>query len=286
MKKGLLISVFVLSFLLIAGVFAFAGEKPSFDIDLYGYFKLDGSYDQNLTSHGNFVMWVAQPAYDKNDDQFNMTANQTRIGFKAKGNGYSNAIVNGQLEFDLYGAAAAENKAALVLRHAYFSVQSGQIKLLAGQTWDLISPLNPSTLNYSVLWGCGNIGYRRPQVTLSYIANPNDQTSITVSGGFFRTIGTDLTPTFTLSLGETADGPDDGTDAGIPSFQGQLDFKRSFGGKGFVRAGISGLWGQLKSETTLGNAEKYESSAFVGHLMVSWPQGYGFSGEYFTGRYL
>ncbi len=283
MKKGFLISIFVISFVLLAGAMAFAGEKPTLDIDWYGYFKLDGSYDQNLTSHGNFVMWVPQPAYDKNDDQFNMTANQTRLGFKATGNGYSDAIVNGQLEFDLYGASVAENKAMLMLRHAYFSVQTGQFTLLAGQTWDLISPLNPSTLNYSVLWSCGNTGYRRPQVTLSYTANPNDQTSITMSGGFFRTIGTDLTPTFTLSLGETNDESDDGTDAGIPSFQGRLDFKRNFAGKGFIRAGVSGLWGQLKSETTLGNSQTYESSAIVGHLMVSWPQGFGFSGEFFTG---
>ncbi len=283
MKKGFLISVFALSIVLFAGAFAFAGDKPSLDLDWYGYFKLDGAFDQNLTSHGNYVMWVEQPAYNKNDDQFNMTANQTSFGFKATGKGYQDTQVKGQLEFDLYGASVAENKAMLMLRHAYFSIQKGQFKLLAGQTYDLVSPLNPSTLNYSVLWGCGNIGYRRPQVSLWYTFNPNQKTDINVAGGFFRTIGSDLTPTFTLSLGETTDGPDDGTDAGIPSFQGYFDVKHSWASKGFFRAGVSGLWGQLKSETNFGNSEKYESWAVVGHWMVSWPQGYGFSGEYFTG---
>lgn len=283
MKKGFLISVLTLGIVLIAGTLVFAGDKPSFDVDWYGYFKLDGAYDQNLTSHGNYVMWVEQPAYNKNDDQFNMTANQTRFGLNATGHGYSNATVKGQLEFDLYGATVAENRAMLLLRHAYFSVQKNHFKIVAGQTWDLISPLNPSTLNYGELWGSGNTGYLRPQVSLWYTFNPNQYTDVTFAGGFFRTIGSDVTPTFALALGETTDGPDDGTDAGIPSFQGYFDFKREWAGKGFFRAGVSGLWGQLKSETNFGNSEKYQSWAVVGHWMASWSDGYGFSGEYFTG---
>ena len=39
--------------------------------------------------------------------------------------------------------------------------------ILGGQTWDVISPLNPRSLNYSVYWWAGNIGYRRPQVRLT-----------------------------------------------------------------------------------------------------------------------
>jgi len=280
----------VIGFLLIMGAVAHAADRPSFDLRWYGYFKLDGSYDQNLTSHENFVMWVQPRIYDKDDEQFNMTANETRFGFVATGKGYQSVEVGGRVEFDLYagvtGASIEQNKAMLQLRHAYFTIQSGNTQLLAGQTWDLISPLNPSTLNYPALWGCGNIGYFRPQVSLWHTFEAEGRTAVTVAGGFFRTIGEDLTPTFSLAAGEFSEGNDDGSDAGIPSFQGLLDVRHDLVSGGFVRFGVSGLWGQLRAETNLGNSETYESWAAIGHLTVSFSERFGFAGEAFTGSNL
>ena len=283
-------TVLVVLFALIAlSLGAWAGDKPEFDIDWYGYFKLDGAYDQNLTSHGNFSMWV-KPASTKDDAQFNMTANETRFGLKAKGKGYGDTKVNGQIEFDLYGsvtgATVAENKAMLMLRHAYFTVEHNQFKLLAGQSWDLFSPLNASTLNYPVLWGCGNVGYRRPQVSLFYTIPASKNTNVTMAGGIFRTIGSDLSPTFALATGETSEGSDDGTDAAIPSLQGRLDIQHKSASGNTLRLGASGLWGQLKAETNLGNSETYESWGGNGFLQFSHASGFGFNGEVYTGSNL
>jgi len=289
MKRNLLIFAAVLCLLFAFGT-AFAQDKPSIKLNWYGYVKLDGSYDQNMTSHGNFAMWVNRPTVDESDEQFNMTANQTRFGVKMQGENYKNVGVAGQIEFDLYagvtGATVAENKPMLQLRHAYFSVKYGPTMLLAGQTWDLFSPLNPSTLNYAVLWGCGNLGYRRPQISLWQTFNPAGPTTFTMAGGFLRTIGTDLTPTFTLAVGETSEGADDGTDAGIPSFQGIVDFTHKFSSGSSLRCGVSGLYGTLKAETTLGNSEDYESWAVNGHLMLSFASGFGIAGEAFRGSNL
>jgi len=290
MRRAYVITGLVISLLLVSSVVANAADKSTFDLKWYGYFKLDGSYDQNLTSHGDYVMWVEQPAYDKDDEQFNMTANETRFGFVANGKGYKNVQVGGKLEFDLYAGASGpsivQNEATLQLRHAYFTIQSSNTKLLAGQSWDLISPLNPATLNYAALWGCGNIGYLRPQVSLWHTASASPQTDVTFAGGFFRTIGEDLTPTLlTLALaGDTiSDGDDDGTDAGIPSFQGLFEVKHTLPSGTSFRVGASALWGELKAETNQGNSQKYESWAAVGHVMVSFPNGSGFAGEAFTG---
>jgi hypothetical protein len=272
----------IIAFAIAVGVQA---TKPSFQVDWYGYVKLDAAYDQNLTSHGNFVMWVEPEAIVDNDEQFNMTHKQSRFGFNAQGKGYQDVDVTGHVEVDLYGGGL-ENNALLLLRHAYFTVQSREFKLVAGQTYDIVSPLVPPTLNYSVLWSCGNIGYRRPQISLWYMAQPNDQTSVALAAGFFRTIGSDLTPTFSLQLGETKDGMDDGTDAGIPSFQGLLDVNYELNSGARVRAGISGLWGQLKAETNFNNSEKYESVAAVGHLHIDFTPDVGLAGEGYTGTNL
>ena len=81
-----------------------AEDKPSFEFKMYGKVKFDGAYDNNLTSHGNFVMWVNPQQYGRNDEQFNMTANETRFGIKMAGKGYKDVKVNGNIEFDLFGA--------------------------------------------------------------------------------------------------------------------------------------------------------------------------------------
>jgi len=290
MSKRFVCAGVIIGALIFGSMAAFAGDQPTIDVKWYGYVKLDGSYDQNLTSHGNFVMWVSPRAYGKDDEQFNMTANQSRLGVTLTGNGYSNVKVGGNIEFDLYGgvsgATVAQNKALLMLRHAYFTIQSGNTKLLAGQSWDLISPLNPSTLNYGVLWGCGNFGYRRAQISLWQTVPAGEQTTVTLAGGAFRTIGSDLTPSISLAAGETAEGTDDGTDAGIPSFQGYFDVKHKFSKGGAVRTGVSGLWGQLKAETTLGNSETYKSWAAVWHFQADLANGWGWAGEVFTGSNL
>jgi hypothetical protein len=233
----------------------------------------------------NYVMWVEPQQNSADDEQFNMTHKESRVGFTANGSGYRNAKVSARVEFDLYGGGA-ENSTLFLLRHAYFTYQTGGLKLLAGQTWDMVSPLNPSTLNYTTLWSCGNIGYRRPQISLWYTVAPNDQTQATIAGGFFRTIGGDLTPTFSLALGEDADGSDDGTDAGIPTFQGIFDFTHNLNSQTSIRAGVSGLWGQMKAETNFGNFQKYESWGVVGHLEIDVNPNFGFAGEGYTGSNL
>ncbi len=276
--------------LLLPAGFLNAGDKPSLDVKWYGYIKLDGAYDNNLTSHGNYIMWIQPRVYGKDDEQLNITANETRLGINISSTGYQNAEVGGKLECDFYGSVSggtvSENKPLLMLRHAYLTLKFGHTTILAGQSWDLIAPLNPSTLNYSVLWGCGNIGYRRPQLSLWQTLTPGTNTSVTFAAGVFRNIGNDLTPSFSLEAGEVSEGADDGTDAGIPSIQGRWELKYDFGSGGVLRFGTSGLWGQLKAETSLGHSNTYKSWASAGHLLISFPSGFGLSGEIYTGSNL
>ena len=135
----------------------------------YGFIKMDTAYDDSRTTSGNFVLYVPNEAAHKNDNEFNMTARQSRLGLDIVAPTMFDWEAWGRVEIDFYGDGAKhENKGAVLLRHAFVNLTKGNFSFLAGQTSDLISPLYPNTLNYTVGWSAGNIGYRRPQLRVTY----------------------------------------------------------------------------------------------------------------------
>jgi hypothetical protein len=208
------------------------------DIQFYGFIKGDAAYDTSRVTTGNYVVWVNSEATNDNDDEFNLTANETRLGFNFAGPKTASMETSGKVEFDFYGNFADENKAKIQMRHAYAQIYwpDSRFGILAGQTWDVISPLNPPTLNYTVLWDVGNIGYRRPQVRLTKDFPLDDKMVLQVQGAAVRTIGTNLAVDGTTS--ET------GEDAGFPTLQGRLGLTFPWCPAGPTQAGISGHWGK------------------------------------------
>ena len=129
--------------------------------DWYGYIKLDVAYDGSRTSPGEVAKWaVLEPA----DEEVTVTLNQTRLGLRLKAPGEETRFrTGGRVEVDFYGHVDDPDPR---IRHAYldFSWPDAGFDIIIGQTSDVISPLYPSTLNYTVAWWAGNIGFRRPQI--------------------------------------------------------------------------------------------------------------------------
>jgi len=174
---------------------------------------------------------------------FNMTSRQTRIGMTARTK-VGSATVTGRLESDFY-AGGAENKNSLQVRHAYVDVvwPSGW-SLLAGQASDVVSPLVPGTLNYTVAWWVGNIGYRRPQFRVTRRVDLGEGKELRFEGAATRTIGDEFT---TVEPGDT------GADSGTPSFQGLAGLTVPLAGRpmtvgGFVHRGEEHLHEELGGE--------------------------------------
>lgn len=174
MVKKLLALVALLVFMFSPGVYASekcSGEcKDRVNVKLYGYIKLDASYDTRQISTGNFARWVENTSAE--NSFLNITARQTRFGLNFSGPESESILTTGKVEFDFYGGGV-ENKNVPMMRHAFVKIwwKNLNIGLLAGQTSDVFSPLFPTTVNYTVLWWCGNIGYRRPQIRLSKVMN-------------------------------------------------------------------------------------------------------------------
>jgi len=208
-----------------------------------GFFKTDISYDDAQIYPGDFHLFVED--YAEKDDALYFTTRETRLGFDFywKEDDIKTAA---KLEFDFYGAGAdAVNKAAPMLRHAYVKVAGKRWALLAGQTWDVISPLVPKTVNYSVAWAQGNIGYRRPQVRFSTWADAGDRARLTLDAAIARNIGADYCVYDSgWDPDDSGDGVDDGADAATPVVQGRLGMSSDFSGDGMLALGVSGHYGE------------------------------------------
>ncbi len=252
-------------------------EEEGFVFKPYGYIKLDASYDDSRTNYGNFILYVPGESVNKNDDEFNITARQTRLGIEVEASPHNPWKAKGKIEIDFYGDGSAghENKAGIMLRHAFIELNRNSFSLVAGQTSDLFSPLNPTTLNYTVGWSAGNIGYRRPQLMVNY--------KYCLGGGNRIIAGLSLARTAGLTNEDLDnDGQNDGEDAGFPTIQGRIALSTKIFTEKESVLGVSGHYGNEEVDWEEG-----------GRKIKSWSVNYDFNiplfsrlslkGEAFTG---
>jgi hypothetical protein len=233
----------------------YGGDSSKRLIEPYGFFKLDMTYSSALMAGGNFAKWVNPYAEDRTPNT-NITVKQSRFGFNLKQNN-----VTAKLEIDFYGVGSAENKAGPMLRKAYADIALKNFNIRFGQDSDVISPLVPSTHNYSVAWWAGNIGYRRPMLK---IYHTKDKLSWTIA--LARNIGGDV----------NGDGIDDGTAGILPELQGRLAYKIS----PQITIGVSSHFG---IEDTLGTDGKYETWSGNIDYSLKINKKMSVEGELFTG---
>jgi hypothetical protein len=248
------------------------------DIQLYGFVKLDASYDTSLTYPGNFTIWVNSESSNEDDDGFNITAKQTRLGLKINGPDNGDVKTSGLVEFDFYGSSAPENKGKVQLRKAYLQIDwpDDSFSLIAGQNSDVFSPLVPTTLNYTVLWGAGNIGYRRPQIRFTKNWKNPDKSAVKFEVALARTVGRSNTP-----YAET------GMDAGYPTVESRLGISFPMLDYKPTTIGFSGHIGREEYDIAAnGDNKKFESWSANFDLTQPVNKWFTLKGEFFTGENL
>ena len=221
------------------------------DIQLYGYLKLDAAYDTSRTDDGNFAKWVERENTNQDDEQFNMTANQSRFGMNITGPDDGEIKTSGRAEVDFYGGGS-QNKAHLMMRHAYMTLDwpADKFSILAGQTSDVISPLVPTTVNYSVAWWTGNIGYRRPQIRFTKVLGIDPDVDLKLEGAIARTIGRD---------DEVVGGTESGEDSAEPTLQGRASVSLPVFCSKPATIGLSGHYGKEEYDLLNGSHEDFRS---------------------------
>jgi len=244
-------------------------------VEPYGYIKLDAAWDDSRVNGGNYARWVEAEDTNKNDSQFSMTANETRLGLRVTGSDFGKMKTRGVVEGDFYGGGV-ENKSNPMLRHAWMEVSwpAWDFSILGGQTSDVIAPLSPPVLNYTVLWWAGNIGYRRPQVRVTKGISMGES-RVEWSLAASRTIP----PSSTWFTGDA------GADAGFPTGQSRIALTAPTWTKQKAVVGLSGAIGQEEWDSSKAGNPRYMRT-WIGAFDLSLPiletlnlKGEGWMGE-------
>lgn len=253
-----------------------AWRKGNFTIVPYGIGWLNMAFDTARTATGPFALYVESPDV-QGEPQFSVNARATRLGLDITGPRIMGGESGGRVEFDFHGFAQTENRTGVLLRHAYGEFHRGPWRILGGQTSDVISPLYPQVLNYTVQWAAGNIGYRRAQLRL--------ERSIETGCGLWI-VQTSLNRTI---VSDFVGAPDvRGEDAGWPTVMGRLAWT-SPAGSVHRSVGLSGHIAQHGTDFLTPPVEddrRFLSWSFNVDVRWPWNERSGFQGEFFVGQAL
>ena len=249
-----------------------------FNIKLYGFLRLDGVWtDSSVDSGGGNVIFIkSKPeSTNENDNQLSASARATRLGLDITGPASETLKSSGKIEFDFFGSGNETNNAPR-MRHAYLKLDmpESNMSILAGQTWDVIAPVLPPTIDQSVLWWQGNIGIRRTQLRLTQNIPLSDRQTLKIESALARTVGS-----------TNANDLDSGTDSGKPSVQGRISLTTPVFNDLDSTFGISGHYANEEFDTTEDRAENinFDSWSMAFDMSLPITKATKVTGEIYTG---
>ncbi|MBN2580197.1 MAG: hypothetical protein JXB10_14505 [Pirellulales bacterium] len=258
-------------------------KKGDFSITPYGFLWANMVYESQVSNTGDYALYIFSPT-DRDYEAFQVDGRSTRLGFDVTGPkiwGLNCANSGGKIEFDFQGDFTYENKGGVLLRHAYWEVKDEYFRLLGGQTWDIISPLYPGTIMYSVYWGAGNIGYRRAQFRGERYFHLNDRCLFTVQGSIN---GTPFLDTATYPTTVVKD------HSGWPTCEGRIAMTLGSRGKDDhpIELGVSGHVGEHRYSIPGVDPDGRFGKTWSFNVDLKAPvnERLGFQGEFYTGENL
>lgn len=258
-------------------------EAPLLTLKVYGYVKLDAAYDTQKTSAGDALFYVLPKVNGESDNEFNMTARETRLGLELAGPDVECLKTTGKIEADFYGNGGSQNSPNLRLRLAYLDVaMPSGTAVRAGQDWETFLTVIPRTVNIAIMADVGTIGLRRPQFRVTQDIPIYDKTKLVAKVAAARTIGEDI------------DGgmQDDGADSGYPSVQYNVCLETPLLTAKATKLSVSGHWGNETLDSTVSNVvvdtdvKDYNTWSVIGSLFLPLHQNIALQGTIWQGKNL
>jgi hypothetical protein len=251
-------------------------------IKLYGFLRLDMIFDSQQPNNSQTIFFVKSPdprAGGNENGDFTMHPRLTRLGIDWSGPRIArlgDAKLSGKFETDFQNGGT-ESRQIIRIRHAYLNLGWKVFSVLAGQTWDTVSPLFPTVNSDTLQWNAGNIGDRRPQLRVSYEPKAGDR-KFSFVGGVGLTGAID-------SLDLDANGVRDGEESARPNIQARVGFSHPLGAKERVASfGVSGLYGFMKTSRPVAGRTEFRSQVVNVDFVLPVAGRLSFRGEGWWGR--
>lgn len=263
-------------------------------LDFYGFVRLDMQFNDSRMNDPSipFVVMsedasppVGAPATrlaKAENAEFTLSPRLTRVGMTFTSDdlidGIGNPKLTGKLETDFYniGLGDSDSRQAMRLRVGYVDLNWGAWSVRAGQDWDVISPLYPVVNNDLLMWGAGNTGDRRPQITARNVSKFGE-------GSLHTAVGLALTG----AVGGTAvqGGLRSGENSGRPMLHARVGYHGKTNAGGKYQFGVWAHDAQEKFDATgAGSEQRYGSSSFGVDLVAPlFEDALWLKGEFYSG---
>lgn len=253
-------------------------------VRLYGFPRLDVIFtDSRLAPNNQFPFFVVSedPTVQReNDEELDIHPRLTRVGIDIERDDVPlipGASVAGKVEIDFQNGGS-ESRELIRMRHAYLRIEHDSgFSVLAGQTWDVISPLFPSVNGDSLMWNAGNIGDRRPQLRFAYETAVADLGRTELAFALARRGAIN-------NRDLDGDGTADGIDSGLPLLEARLGVEDVLGGH--VGGGVWGHYGWEDADRGVAGETDFTTGGFGADLAIKVCDRLSIAGEAWYGHNL
>lgn len=247
-------------------------------LELYGFVRIDAIYDDSRPNAAQTPTFIPSEDSPETTDESNFTLHPrlTRFGANLEGpeiDALGGARVLGKVEID-FQAGGSESRQKIRMRHGWFKLAWEDSSLLAGQTWDIISPLYPTVNSDTLMWNAGNLGDRRPQIRFTH--EPGNVSFVAGVGLSGAIDAKDLDD----------DGVRDGERASLPHLQARLGGRIPLGGDRVAALGISGHAAEEEISTPIAGEESFSSHSISLDYAIDLTSRLVWRGELWTGENL
>lgn len=252
-------------------------------IKFYGFLRLDLDFDTQRPNNTQIPLFITSPdprAGGNTNGDFSMHPRLTRFGIDYSGpriDKLGDAKLSGKLETD-FENGGSESRQIIRIRHAFLRLDWHDSWLLAGQTWDLVSPLFPTVNNDSLQWNAGNVGDRRPQLRAAYEPKAG-RGKLSFIGGLGLTGAID-------ALDLDNNGFRDGEESARPDLQARIGYSHPLGKDRSASFGMSGFYGFMKTSRLVAGRTEFRSQLLNADFTLPVASFLSLRGEGWWGRNL